>query len=98
MPQKSVCMSMTSNAVFSGRRSPLYGQGYGLAATKRFVMSKASRVGPVDGELPRRAVERAIRRARRDHDPERDQVRRGIEEIVSGADAHGLQRRAERAR
>ena len=30
LPQKSVCMSMTSKTVFCGRRSPFQGHGYGI--------------------------------------------------------------------
>ena len=33
LPQKSVCMSMTSKTVLSGRSAPFHGHGYGLAAT-----------------------------------------------------------------
>src|SRR5580692_58535 len=33
LPQKSVCMSMTTRAVFDGASAPSKGHGYGLAAT-----------------------------------------------------------------
>ena len=35
IPQKSVCMSITTSAVFSALKSPLYGHGYGSDFTYR---------------------------------------------------------------
>src|SRR5262245_28189558 len=143
MPQKSVCMSMTTTAVFSGRRSPLYGHGYGSDFTYRSIgllmhppsadvrvsapdrtvherlaleaggawrarlrsrslvdspvgrsPSSASR-SSVDAQLAWCARECTSRRACRDHDAQRDHVRCGVEQIVAGGDAYGLQGWAE---
>src|SRR5258707_15407595 len=96
-------MSMTRRAVLPGRRSPSYGHGYGSATTKRCVIgvtSLRSRAGgalAVDAQLAGGSRERPARRARRDHDPERHHVRRGVEQIVAAADPDRLERRAQRA-
>src|SRR5215207_1713702 len=96
-------MSITISAVFSGRRSPLYGHGYGSAATNRPVLLLASGMFwflekplPRHTQLTRRASEIAPRRASRDHDRERQHVRRRAEQIIPSGDTHRLQRRAER--
>src|SRR4249920_2041965 len=96
-PQKSVCMSMTMSAVFSGRRSPSYGHGYGFAATN-VMCGLLSPSSSKYGQLRRHVGGRLGRRARRDHDDQREHVGRRVEQVVAPGDSDGLQRRSDGAR
>src|SRR5689334_1877663 len=88
-------MSMISSAVLRGRRSPLYGQGYGSASTNRSVAIAV--LSAIDAQLARRAGQRPARRAGDDHDPERDDVGRGVEQVIAPRNPDRLQRRSQRA-
>ena len=49
-----------------------------------------------DGQFGRRAGQRALRRAGDDHDRQRQDIGRGVEQMIAGGDADRLQRRPER--